>query len=597
VNDFIGQRGTQGSPLAEVVGGRYAVQADRATRIYCDHAAGLIPGSALADDRRKALASMTDRVVDVKHLITRQVLLHSAVPATAAAAAWAADNGERPDPARVAKTKIATRRQLDLALAHGIAPFAQYSLSTIAASVHPWGPAVVEYIRDLATTHKASREKAYKMSAWKLVADFDADPAHLRGMPTATTASEAATVRIIERWEAADWKEAHKPHQPAAAIVLTRAVDVERKHVDWLWTTEDIDPMICPVSGALIPLHGLTLIGGREQAAKSTFLWWLAARITRGLLPGHYFGCPRDVVIFATEMTEIAIRLRLEAAGADLSRVHFAAKVTKDDGTSLPISTKDDIELLSAMLESIEPAAVFFDPLKDFLGGINTDREDEVRPALVPLLDLTAAHDCAVIGLIHLVKSVKGDFLARLAGSGAFKNVARAVFGVAHDETTDTRVLQQKKNNDAELACGAFSARVIGVEVTVGGRTKKVGRWVMDGNSPHSLDTVLAMQEQGGKPPTEAERAEAFLLDHLGDGKPHLYEEIWKAADKLKISESTLKRARVKIGATSTREKVRGAPTVWQLPIDDDDRTPSPNGAQAPAPTAASRVNTLGDLN
>jgi hypothetical protein len=325
------------------------------------------------------------------------------------------------------------------------------------------------------------------------------------------------------------------------------------------------------VAGPLIPLHGLTLLGGREQSAKSTFCWWLTAQITNGTLPGHYYGIPRDVVIMATEETEAMIRMRLEVAGADLLRVYFPVKRTAD-GTELPISIRDDLELLSEMLEGIEPGLLILDPIKDFLGdGVNTDREDEVRPVLVPLLELTAAHNAPVLGLIHLTKALKGDFLTRIAGSGAFKHVARTVFGLAHDEQSDTRVLQQKKNNNGVVARGAFMGTVVPVEVTFGGRTEKVGMWVMGGSSPQGLDAVLATQEQGGRPPTATQRAEAFLRDHLDDGEPHAYSAIWEAAQPLNIAESTLKRARTAIGATARRENVRGAGTMWQLPIADTD--------------------------
>jgi len=571
-----------------------AKQAGPATRIYCDHAAAVIPETALAGAPREALASMTDWVVDVKALVRQQVMIASLVPTVREADTWASERGQ-PSPAakitKYSKVKVATHRALDLALKHGLSPAAHFALSDIMASDRPWVEAVVELFRDVATINKRKRWGGDTWSIDALTLSPAVPVTDLLALPCPPSKkAEAASLRIIASWESQDWEAARKPPAPPATITLTKAADVERRHVDWLWTTENLDPYSCAVSGALIPLHGLTLIGGREQAAKSTFLWWLATQITRGTLPGHYFGAPRDVVIFATEATEHLIRLRLEVAGADLHRVHFPAKIAKDDGTALSISIKDDIGLLSAMLESIEPGAMFFDPLKDFMGGADTNSEDEVRGALVPLLDLTATHDCAVIGLIHLVKSVKGDFLARLAGSGAFKNVPRAVLGVAHDEITDTRVLQQKKNNDAVMARGAFLGRVESVSLTFGGRTEKVGRWVMDGHSPHSLDTVLAMQEQGGRPPTAAERAETFLLDHLDDGAPHPYEEIKTAADKLKIAETTLKRARAKIGATSTREKVKGAGTVWQLPGADEDQTPSLNGMEIPAPTVASRA-------
>jgi hypothetical protein len=110
-------------------------------------------------------------------------------------------------------------------------------------------------------------------------------------------------------------------------------------------------------------------------------------------------------------------------------RVYLPSKTTPD-GITLPISIRDDLDTLTALLTDIEPGLVIFDPIKDFLGdGVNTDRENEVRPVLTPLLKLTEECGTAVIGLHHLNKSLKGDFLTRLTGSGAFKNVSRSVIG------------------------------------------------------------------------------------------------------------------------------------------------------------------------
>lgn len=275
------------------------------------------------------------------------------------------------------------------------------------------------------------------------------------------------------------------------------------------------------------------------------------------------------MVILATEDTRSTIRLRLEVAGADLDRVHMPAHVL-DDGTELPISIADDIDQLADVLATIEPGAVILDPLKDFLGdSVNTDREDEVRPALTPLLKLTESLDAPVIGLHHLNKSLKGDFLSRLTGSGAFKNVARSILGVAHDTENDVRVLEQKKTNLAAAARGAMQARVESVDATIDGRTESVGRWVMDGVAGYGLDAVLAVKEQGGHAPSKSDAATTFLRGYLGDGQPHLREDVIAAAAVLDASDVTIARAFRKLGGVAKRASEQGARTFWSLPTTD----------------------------
>jgi hypothetical protein len=104
-------------------------------------------------------------------------------------------------------------------------------------------------------------------------------------------------------------------------------------------------------------------------------------------------------------------------------------------------------------------------------------------------------------------------------GLPAFKNVSRSVIGVAHDLSTDRRLVQLMKSNDGELARSAFQARVIGVDITIDGRTEKVGKWVMEGVSLSDLDTVLAAREQGNRGASAAERAKDALASTSARGE------------------------------------------------------------------------------
>ncbi|KZS72157.1 hypothetical protein A4G26_24485 [Mycobacterium kansasii] len=455
-------------------------------------------------------------------------------------------------------------------------PHRQIALATltdVADADNEYAALAVKKLRDRNTVGRAEGRRAalaLTLTVAELLA-LGATNTDVRGLPSADEGSRAASVRIIENWNEVDRSDARRPALPAASITLTKASAVTRRHADWLWTTEGLNPLEYGVTAAMIPLHGLTTIAGREQAAKSTFCWWLAAQVTHGLLPGHYAGQPRDVVILASEDSETKIRRRLEAAGADLNRVYLPTKTTPD-GITLPISIRDDLDTLTALLTGIEPGLVIFDPIKDFLGdGVNTDREDEVRPVLTPLLRLTEECGTAVVGLHHLNKSLKGDFLTRLTGSGAFKNVSRSVIGVAHELTTDRRLVQLMKSNDGELTRSAFQARVIGVDITIDGRTEKVGKWVMEGVSLSDLDTVLAAKERGGGG-SAAERAKDALAKYLGDAEKPSEEVKQAVAKQLNISEETVKRAFRDLDGVSRRTKEKPSRTMWRLAAEGENR-------------------------
>src|SRR3954470_22728522 len=78
---------------------------------------------------------------------------------------------------------------------------------------------------------------------------------------------------------------------PARRPRLTKASDIKIRPVVWAWSD----------SGGRIPAGSLTITAGREGTGKSSFGIWLTAHITRGLLPGAFYGQPRPVFYVAVE--------------------------------------------------------------------------------------------------------------------------------------------------------------------------------------------------------------------------------------------------------------------------------------------------------
>ena len=66
-------------------------------------------------------------------------------------------------------------------------------------------------------------------------------------------------------------------------IVLTPASQIIPEPVVWAWEDD---------GHGRIPAGSLGLFAGREGTGKSSFLIWLAARITTGELPGTFYGKP-----------------------------------------------------------------------------------------------------------------------------------------------------------------------------------------------------------------------------------------------------------------------------------------------------------------
>src|SRR5258708_26384587 len=80
-------------------------------------------------------------------------------------------------------------------------------------------------------------------------------------------------------------------HVPARRLVLTPASEIEPEPVVWAWEDD---------GAGRIPAGSVGLFAGREGTGKSSFLIWLAARITRGELPGS-LDSPRAVIYVAVE--------------------------------------------------------------------------------------------------------------------------------------------------------------------------------------------------------------------------------------------------------------------------------------------------------
>ena len=105
--------------------------------------------------------------------------------------------------------------------------------------------------------------------------------------------------------------------RPPHDCILINLADVESKPIEWLWPDR-------------FPLGKLCLIGGLPSMGKTQIALWIAANITIGgkWPDSDEHAVIGDVLILSTE-DDVAdtIKPRLEAAGADVSRVHVLKTV------------------------------------------------------------------------------------------------------------------------------------------------------------------------------------------------------------------------------------------------------------------------------
>jgi hypothetical protein len=342
---------------------------------------------------------------------------------------------------------------------------------------------------------------------------------------------------------------------PGRRLRITRASDIEPEPVVWAWLDE---------GEGRVPAGALTVAAGREGTGKSSFGMWMAAQITRGTLPGAFEGRPRAVFYVAVEDSwKQTIVPRLIGAGADRDLVYRVEAVEAEYGETT-LSLPQDNSLMEEAIAEYGVALVVLDPLMSCIGkGIDTHRERDVRTALDPLARMADRTGAVLLGIAHFNKGSGTDPASLITGSGAFKNVPRAVFGFARDDDNECRVMTQAKNSlgRADLPSLAYTIETAEVPTPLG--IASVGRFTFLGQSARTVDEILA----AGQDTDRGERDEAadwlrgYLTDHGGEASS---KDVKAAAAADDISARTLQRAMGKAGVTAERSGF-GKGSVWRL--------------------------------
>lgn len=251
----------------------------------------------------------------------------------------------------------------------------------------------------------------------------------------------------------------------AREMVVTDLSTIRTRRQQWAWD-------------GFLPLGVPAAFAGRGGIGKSTIGAWIAAGLTRGTLPGDFYGLPVNVGFISGEDDPATTLVpRLIAAGADLSRVHdfSGVRTTDKEGNSyvgLP-TIADDLALLKSALIANETRALFIDPVMSMMSG-DSIKASDVRRNLDPVAALAAELNIAPIMVMHFGKG-QGDASDKMSGSHAFRDVARSVLLLAVDEETDQRILTVDKSNYSNQSPSlAFSIESVDV-ATDDGETATLG--------------------------------------------------------------------------------------------------------------------------
>jgi putative DNA primase/helicase len=235
---------------------------------------------------------------------------------------------------------------------------------------------------------------------------------------------------------------------------------IEPRAVEWLWKNR-------------IPNGKLVSLSGNPGLGKTLVLMDIAARVSTGAAwpDGEPGGDHGGVVICSAEDDPYdTLRPRLDAAGADVSRINLVQSVVLLDAKSKKKSERlidlqqDHDAIGKAMDMTANCKLLIMDPINAYLGKTDSHKNAEVRQILGPVAELCHRKGVAFIYLGHLNKSNSGPAMYRTAGSLAFIAAARVAYIVAESkEDPNTRLFLPVKNNLAPNI-GGLSFQVVTVD-------------------------------------------------------------------------------------------------------------------------------------
>ncbi|MCE5341290.1 MAG: AAA family ATPase [Planctomycetaceae bacterium] len=346
-------------------------------------------------------------------------------------------------------------------------------------------------------------------------------------------------------------------------VVIKSFAEIEAKKTEWLWPDK-------------IPLGTLSLIVGYPNSGKTFLTMFIASRVTTGESWPDIVGdgnIARSVIIFTAEDDlNRTVRIRLEAAGADLNRVKIVFRSIEHGNEKCNVeilNLSENIPLLEKSIQEVgDVGLVIIDPITAYMGGKNQNSNSEVRDFLTPLTKLAEKHNVAIIGLSHFNKNFESKAIYRAMGSVGFIAAARAVWAVVLDQNNkDRRLFLPVKLNLAKEPKG-LAYRLVDTEISKEDNIFKTALCEFESGAVDiTIESILDIENSQKKTTSCITEATEFLTNILSEGsKPA--NEIVEQAKNAGISGRTLGRAKARLNIKSEQKRTEGQieSWIWSLP-------------------------------
>lgn len=319
-----------------------------------------------------------------------------------------------------------------------------------------------------------------------------------------------------------------------------------------------------------LPQGKLTLLAGAGGTGKTTLALGIAAAITSGgLFPNgqRYIGKSNVLIWSSEDDPEDILTPRLAAMGADLDKV-FILKGAREKGKDRAFNPATDLESLRVALNAVGGVVlILLDPVIGMVSG-NSDKANDVREGLDPLVKFSQDQQCAIIGISHFGKGGQlKDPAERVLGSQAFTALPRMVWVTVIDKETGDRVLVRAKTNlsarDGGFLYSVEQTQYSGIDTSV-----VVWKGQIEGSSHQIINNAEAVEfdgESGSELGDCAQWLKSYLEDVGGSQEKKVIADLARANG---YGNSSLYRAK---DALKLVAKVEGFASsrrsIWMLPI------------------------------
>jgi hypothetical protein len=364
---------------------------------------------------------------------------------------------------------------------------------------------------------------------------------------------------------------------------MRTAASIIPKHVKWLWKDR-------------VPLGKITLFAGNPDNGKSL----AASSIAAICSTGRPFGdtCPNKLeasevlMMIGEDDLDDTVIPRLMASEAALSKIYLLESVIRPGDPDTEVRLDTDVFTIDAMLEkNPKIRLVIIDPISNYLGNASMIAEQEARRSvLIPLKQMAARRNVAVIMVMHLNKKSELDAIGRVGGAMAFIGVARCSWMFIRDaadaegEVKDTFSMVRIKNNLAKASGDGLSYRIEAKKpIDVPGDVPMWPPYVIWGEAVNrTADDMLESKRGTGRPTgtdTKTQDAVRFLSEFLAEGPKPAKEVFAQAKAGHGILEGALRSA---AKALNVKISQHTRQWVWELTeMDEANHTPTEASADA----------------